>query len=35
MSKYDNNIYIECHQLFNIFEAKYAILMMRTERKRR
>ncbi len=35
MSKYDNNIYIECHQLFNIFEAKYAILMMRTERRRR
>lgn len=35
MSKYDNNIYIECHKLFNIFEAKYAILMMRTERRKR
>lgn len=34
MNNRDNNLYINCSKLFNIFEAKYAILMMRAEQNK-
>jgi len=35
LSKYKTASYPSCYDLFNSFEAKYAILMMRTERKKK
>lgn len=34
MNNRENNLYINCNKLFNIFEAKYAILMMRAEQNK-
>ena len=35
LSKYKTVSYPSCYDLFNSFEAKYAILMMRAERKKK
>ena len=35
LAKYKTVSYPSCYDLFNSFEAKYAILMMRTERKKK
>lgn len=35
LAKYKTISYLNCYELFNSFEAKYAILMMRTERKKK
>lgn len=34
MNSHNNNLYLNCYKLFNIFEAKYAILMMREEQNK-
>lgn len=34
MNNHKNDLYINCSKLFNIFEAKYAILMMRAEQNK-